>query len=279
MEYVARWQGMGIRVFLTLDDAYHLIPDYMKTPDKLWEDPAMAKELLQNLPVFDGIFVPSPGLADELTKFGAKTYYIKNYPDLKHPAILHALKSRVNRHDNNYVIGWGGSHQHSLAPIVPVFEELIAEWPELQIWIVGNPAAFNLLGNIPPHRKRRFPRMPYGPYLATIKQFDVFAIPLEGKYDNCRSWIKPLESALMGVPWVATDNRIYRDCRGGRLARSKNQWKEALMSPEVAATNWALEQGISEHIQEYIDVLLGDNSNLWRRRRRTHRRRRKKRKG
>lgn len=279
MDYVKRWLDKGIKVFMTLDDAYHLMPDYMKPPTKLWSDPSIVKQFRKNLRIFDGVFVPSPGLADELTRFGAKVYHIKNYPDLNHPAIQYALNGRVNRYDNNYVIGWGGSHHHSLVHIVPVLEELVEEWPMLQIWIVGNNAAFDALENIPPHRKRQFPRMPYGLYLTTIKQFDVFAIPLEGRYDQCRSWVKPLEAALMGVPWVATDDRIYKDCQGGRLVRGQAQWKEALMSPEIAATEWALEQGISDHIQEYINVLLGDNSNLWRRGRRSHRRRAKKRKG
>ena len=278
MEFVKRWQEKGIKVFLSIDDAYHILPDYFKTPQKFWTDPKNAKAFVKNLKVFDGVFVPSPGLAEEVSKFGATVYYIKNYPDLNHPAIQLALQSRVNRYDDRYVIGWGGSHHHSISAVIPALEELVKEWPKIQVWIVGNNAAFNMLENIPMENKRYFPRMSYSPYLSTIKQFDVFAIPLVGRYDQCRSWIKPLEAALMGVPWVATDDRIYKECQGGRLVRSKAQWKEALMSPEIAATDWAVEQDISKHIEEYIDVLLGGNTYLWRGRRRINRRRTKKRK-
>lgn len=278
MDFVERWQECGIKVFLTFDDAYHIIPDYFKTPQKVWTDPKNVKAFVSNLKVFDGVFVPSPGLAAEVSKFGAKVHYVKNYPDLNHPGIQFALKSEIVRQDNRYVIGWGGSHHHSLSAVLPALEELVKEVPEIQVWIVGNAAAFNMLGNIPPENKRFFPRMPYGNYLSIIKQFDVFAIPLAGRYDQCRSWIKPLEAALMGVPWVATDDRIYKECRGGRLVRGKEQWKQALMSPEVAAAEWAMEQDISGHIQEYIDALLGSDTNLWRSRRRPHRRRTKKRK-
>ena len=278
MGFVKRWQDRGIKVFLTFDDAYHIIPNYFKTPSKIWTDPENTKEFTQNLKVFDGVFVPSPGLAAEVSKFGAKVHCVKNYPDLNHPAIQLALRSAILRRDDRYVIGWGGSHHHSMPAVLPALEELVGEWPEIQVWIVGNAAAFNILENIPLENKRFFPRMPYTNYLATIKQFDVFAIPLVGKYDRCRSWIKPLEAALMGVPWVATDDRIYKECQGGRLVKGKEQWKEALMSPEVAAQEWAMAQGISEHIQEYVDVLLGSDTYLWRGRRRTNRRRTKKRK-
>lgn len=277
MSFVKRWQERGIPVYLSFDDAYHLIPDYMTT-GKVWAEEGAKKEWTRNLRHFDGLFVPSTGLARAISKFGGKIHVIKNYPDLNHPAIRYALEEPLSRRDDRYVIGWGGSHHHSVEKIVTVLEELVEEWPQVQIWVVGNNAAFNLLGSIPPSHKRVFPRMPYGNYLAATKEFDVFAIPLVGKYDHSRSWIKPLEAALMGVPWVATYHEIYKECKGGRLVRSKAQWKEALMSPEIAATEWALEQGIADHIQEYTDVLLGGNSYLWRGRRRPNKRSSKKRK-
>ena len=142
---------------------------------------------------------------------------------------------------------------------MPVFKRLVKQEPRVQIWIVGNNDAFSCLLDIPIENKRLFPVQPYGPYLATIKQLDVFAIPLSGKYDRCRSWIKPLEAALMSVPWVATRNRIYRECQGGVLVKTKQQWEEALMSPIAADRDWAMQQDIVNHIEEYVDVFSGNS--------------------
>jgi glycosyltransferase involved in cell wall biosynthesis len=242
-----------------LASAWELTPDYI-TSKPTWNKETIAQFRNTLETWIDGIFVPSEGLSRELGRYGHlsqcmnKVHIIPNYPDLNFPAYEYALNASKMRSDDRYVVGWGGSHHHSIEQLVPVFKRLIKIEPLVQIWIVGNSRAFNLLEDIPMEHKRYFPAMPYGPYLVMIKQFDIFAIPLKGRYDYCRSWIKPLESALMGVPWVATHNRIYQKCKGGRLVRTKEQWKNALLSPIQADQEWALRQDITDHIGEYLEV-------------------------
>lgn len=259
VEHVRRWKEQGKRVFTTFDDAYWLMPDYI-TSKPTWNRKAVGQFMQTINTLLDGVIVPSEGITRAL-KRPSNIHVIPNYPDLSFPAYQYALDAPIMRTDDRYVIGWGGSHHHSIEQLVPMFHELIKIEPRVQIWIVGNVRAFNLLEGIPIEYKRFFPTMPYGPYLAMIKQFDVFAIPLKGKYDSCRSWIKPLEAALMGVPWVATRNRIYQDCKGGVLVKTKKQWTEALLSPITADKEWAMQQDITDHIGEYVDV-FSSHSNL-----------------
>lgn len=262
--HIHRWKQQGKMVFATFDDAYWLMPDYV-TAKPTWSGEVIRQwfETLQTL--IDGIFVPSVGLKEELIQWGHlllphKIHVIPNYPDLGFPAYEYALNAPKIRTDDRYVIGWGGSHHHSIEQLVPIFKQLIEIEPLVQIWIVGNSRAFNLLEDIPPENKRYFSPLPYGPYLSMIKQFDIFAIPLDGEYDFCRSWIKPLEAALMGVPWVATKNQIYQDCKGGVLVKTEKQWVDALLSPIAAGPEWAKQQDITDHIGEYLNVFGGDSN-------------------
>jgi len=262
IKHVRRWKEQGKKVFTTFDDAYWIMPDYI-TSKPTWDKKAITqfRDTLETL--IDGIFVPSEGLKRELGRYGHlsqsmdKVHVIPNYPDLSFPAYQYAFQKPKMRSDDRYVVGWGGSHHHSIEQLVPVFKQLIKIEPCVQIWIVGNSRAFNLLEDIPIEHKRYFPTMPYGPYLVMIKQFDIFAIPLKGRYDHCRSWIKPLEAALMGVPWVATRNRIYQDCQGGVLVKTKKQWMDALLSPISSDKEWAMQQDITDHIGEYLEVFDG----------------------
>lgn len=253
IEHVRRWKKQGKKVFTTFDDAYWIMPDYISSKPT-WNKEAIEQFRRTIEVLIDGIFVPSVGLAKELKRHAKKVHVIPNYPDLSFPAYQYAFNISKMRFDDRYVIGWGGSHHHSLEQLVPIFQQLIKIEPQIQIWIIGNAQAFNLLKDIPAENKRAFPPMPYGSYLCMIKQFDIFAIPLQGRYDFCRSWIKPLESALMGVPWVATKNRIYKDCRGGVLVKNKAEWIEALLSPVMADQEWAMQQDITDHIGEYLQV-------------------------
>lgn len=263
-DHIYRWKQQGKKVFTTFDDAYWIMPDYMHSKPT-WSEEVVGQfyETLRTL--IDGIFIPSVGLKKELARRGRllshKIHVIPNYPDLSFPAYRYALDAPKTRSDDYYVIGWGGSHHTSTEQLVHVFQELIEIEPRVQIWIVGNSRAFSLLEDIPAENKRYFPPVPYGPYLAMIKQFDIFAIPIEGRYDFCRSWIKPLEAALMGVPWVATKNQIYQDCKGGVLVRTKKQWVDALLSPIAADQEWAKQQDITEHIGGYLDV-FGNSTDL-----------------
>lgn len=253
-ERVQQWKKQGKKVFGTFDDAYWRMPDYIRSKPT-WSK-KVVREFRQMLGVIDGAIVPSENLQRDVAKFG-NIHFIPNYPDLSFPAYQYAFDFPILRNDTRYVIGWGGSHYHSIKQLIPIFEQLIRTEPRVQIWIMGNARAFNLLEDIPLEHKRYFPIQPYGNYLALIKQFDVFAIPLAGKYDQCRSWIKPLEAALMGVPWVATSNRIYRGCKGGTLVKSNAEWREALLAPQKADREWALQQDITQHIEEYLEVLDG----------------------
>lgn len=252
---IAQWKKDGKKVFATFDDAYWDLPDYM--PSKAAWTKENLRAFYDTLGIVDGTIVPSVNLRRALTKHGP-VHFIPNYPDLSFPAYKYAFDMPVSRDEGRHVIGWGGSHPHSVPQLLPVFKKIIEIEPRVQIWTIGGYGTRDMLRELPPDYRRHFSPLPYGNYLHLVKHFDVFAIPLSGSYDKCRSWIKPLEAALMGVPWVATKSRIYEDCQGGVLVKkNKGNWVRALLSPPEHGKEWAMQQDITQHIGEYLEVFNG----------------------
>jgi glycosyltransferase involved in cell wall biosynthesis len=69
-------------------------------------------------------------------------------------------------------------------------------------------------------------------WAAAIAQIGVGVAPLQdNRFNEAKSWLKPLEYAAVGVPWVASDRNEYRRlaARGaGRLARKRTDWVKHL---------------------------------------------------
>ena len=66
----------------------------------------------------------------------------------------------------------------------------------------------------------------------TVSMFDIGVAPLFGIYDQRRSWIKGIEYALGGVPWIGTEGEPYRDLLdwpvGVQGPETPDFWEEAL---------------------------------------------------
>jgi glycosyltransferase involved in cell wall biosynthesis len=65
-----------------------------------------------------------------------------------------------------------------------------------------------------------------------IAEFDLGIVPLENNtFNDSKSWLKGLELASLGVPFVASPTPDYRKLHGhgvGLLAESRNQWVRQL---------------------------------------------------
>lgn len=246
------WALSHRRTFLTIDDAYHLMPP--SSPSKVvWDEHAL--RLLRNYASSSqGVFCPSLKLSRDAI-CGGKGIYIPNYPD------LNDVPPAPQQPPESTVIGWGATQQHtqSLTVVTEALHAVLQQRTDVQVWMITSPSIF-ASAKLPSHRARLLHwRRPYRSYMEFIaKHFTVGLAPLYGGYDQRRSWIKPLEYALMGIPWVGSHMSEYRKVQGGLTVGKRANWTAAILEsldkPRGEAVGWARQQGIDDHIREYMEV-------------------------
>ena len=250
------------RVVLTFDDNYLLLPQY-SSANKFWKQALPG--FLAALPLVDLVIVPSEKLADDFRHRCKKIRVVPNFHDGKlwdQPAI-----------DNGklYTLGWGGSEQHlqswTGSKIFPALKEVLSQRPEWQLVIYG--AMFGPLfeGAGIPVTVRDW--VPFERWPGEVRGFDIGLAPLSGDYDMRRSFLKPLEYGLAGIPFIATDAAPYAGkVKGGLLVRNfKDRWQEALetlmdsqgvrSSMGTDAKIWADDYRMDRNVACYEEVLWG----------------------
>lgn len=138
------------------------------------------------------------------------------------------------RHVDNETIGWGGS-LHSHPDDVPVLGAAMMRL------IKENGAQFLSIGD--PDGIRQALRLPdepptYGPvnigaWPFALADLGIGIAPLAhtSRFNQAKSWLKPLEMASLGVPWVASPGPEYRrlhELGCGVLAEKPRDWYREL---------------------------------------------------
>jgi glycosyltransferase involved in cell wall biosynthesis len=134
------------------------------------------------------------------------------------------------------VIGYGSgtpTHDADFAVVVPALLDLLARYPQVELWLVGPlevPPALATFGA----RIRRYPLMAWQPYLELASHFDIALAPLESENLFCRakSEIKFVEAGLVGVPTVAARSDAFAHAIehgvDGLLASHTAEWISGL---------------------------------------------------
>lgn len=175
------------------------------TPTPLYQFKSALKE-------FDAITTPSRRLCSDWERFSRKAIYIPNYLDLYryHP---------VQKQEKDYlVIGWGGSVGHlqswrgsgSLQAVASVLRKR----KNVKLMICGSDPRIvkaKELSSVNPSQIISQPFVPFQQWNTIIGQFDIGLAPLQGAYDQRRSWIKVMEYMALGVPWIASKSNPYQE--------------------------------------------------------------------
>jgi len=67
-------------------------------------------------------------------------------------------------------------------------------------------------------------------YPQAVAQFDVGIVPLElTRFNEAKSWLKGLEMAALGVPFVASPTEQYRALGAGWIADKPREWERCLL--------------------------------------------------
>lgn len=237
LDAVSYWQGMGKPVVVDMDDAYQMLP---------WSNPAKPfwhlkdggehlEILVKAMSMSDGLISPNRLLLNDWSHC-TRGYYLQNYAEKSWWENIPSKKELQFRRglSNRIVIGWGGSVSHYDSwwgsGIREAAARVCARHPEVLWLICGNDYRIFEQLPVPASQKHFQPGVPPNIWPQIVNSFDIGVAPLYGLYDQRRSWIKGMEYALAGIPWVATQGEPYRDIAdlGILVENDVNVWEYAL---------------------------------------------------
>jgi len=289
-ERIQECQAKGIKCLARFDDNYALIPAYISS-HWLWRrsiltgikegrpvgfkmQQSMLKQFREGLGICDAASAPSRLLCQDYERYAKKMYFIPNFPDLGNPA----WTASKPEHEG-IIIGWGGggTHKQSIrdSNIIGALQRICRDFGQVKVMICGHEpyAKEQLAKMLPEGRLITQDWVPTHEWPFTVANFDIGLAPLAGTYDDRRSWIKIMDYAILGIPYVCTDAAPYQGCRGGIKVKNKSKsWYRALKTlitrPSTVdklvavGRTWSWRCGIDGNVNHYLnmfeEILKGD---------------------
>lgn len=247
LDAIRYFQGQGKPVVMDLDDEYQTLP-YSNPAKQFWhrrefltpeqtviEGGAM-RMMERGVQLSNGLVSPNRLLLMNWQYLSGNSYYLPNFAELQWWQNLPPrAEQKADRNlDGKIVIGWGGSLSHYDSwwgsGIIPAARAICERHPEVVWMICGGDDSIAQLLDLPKRQIYRQQGVPPQEWPKVVRTFDIGVAPLYGPYDQNRSWIKAIEYALAGVPFVATSGHPYSDCEdiGLRVPMGAQEWEEAL---------------------------------------------------
>ena len=187
----------------------------------------------------DGVIVSTQYLADRVSTFipADRIHLLENHVEID------KFTPRVHTESEKPVIGWVGSTAHrdrDLSILKSAYKLAGDKFGYHHSGHVGwHPHFYDEVGMgkddvtillpVPPHK------------LGELFVFDIGVVPLNiTPFNQAKSWIKGLEYAAAGIPFIASPSDEYKRLQGyygiGRIAKNPKEWKKhlnALRDPDV----------------------------------------------
>jgi processive 1,2-diacylglycerol beta-glucosyltransferase len=257
-----------IPVVLDIDDLLLELPE--DHPDRISHafTPSLLPLFLAMLDV-DLITVTTSPLRDYASDYNKNVIILPNYLDdqfwqLKAPTLRTTREEKI-------VIGYMGGHTHQpdLAMLQPVIQALNNRFPErleFRFWGTEPPLELSMYTNIHWDGQITWNYPDFASHFLTHSA-DILIAPLaSNKFNRCKSSIKYLEYAALGVPGIYSNVNPYTDVirhqHNGLLASSADEWIECLVQ---LIENTGLSYSIAINAQADItsNWLLSKNASLW----------------
>jgi glycosyltransferase involved in cell wall biosynthesis len=267
---IRQLQAKGVRVVVEIDDDFeHISPRNISwTSVQPHLSPGRnRRHLKEACEIADLVTVSTPALANVYASHG-RFVVIPNCVPADY------LLIRQEAHPETYV-GWSGStetHPDDLQVCGNgIARALAATGAKMAIVGTGRGVRYNLgLPEIPlASGWRSLPDYP-----EALAQFDVGIVPLElTPFNEAKSWLKGLEMAAVGVPFVASPTQQYRDLTmmgAGLLAETPRQWEglvkrlvrdveyraEVAAAGRAVAEQWTIERNIERWTDAWAKALV-----------------------
>jgi len=253
-------QRKGVRVVVEIDDDF----EHVEPRNISWKavqpnlSPGRNREHLRRAcELADLVTVSTPALAAVYGRHG-RVVVLPNYV----PAAY--LRIRQEAHDGLYV-GWSGSidtHPDDLQMCgTGVQRALLATGANMAVVGTGKGVKGALgLSQVPLACGWRSLQ----DYPDAVAQFDVGIVPLNpSPFNEAKSWLKGLEMASVGVPFIASPTQQYRaltSLGAGMLAESPRQW-EGMLKRLLRDVGWREE--VAARGRE-VAATLTVEANAWR---------------
>jgi len=213
----------------------------------------------------DGAIVSTEPLA---RRIGALLQHVFVHPNVASREMMHlAARARLLRgmraatgrapHDVTFAYLSGTpTHKRDFAEAESSLAWVMDRYPAVRLLTVGHIDVRDTFARFGA-RHTHIPLMPWQRLFEVMSEVDVNLAPLErgNPFTECKSSIKYLEAALVGVPTIATPladfQRVIESERNGFLADSKEAWRDGLRQLVESAS---LREGIGERALE--DVLV-----------------------
>lgn len=215
-------QSKGVAVVVDIDDDLEAIPRGIKAwdaaqphrnPDENWR--WFAKIAARA----DWVTVSTPQLAEVYGSHGRVTVVPNTVPS--------EWLGFTRAEGDPLTVGWAGSpahHPFDLEQTAGQVGQVVAE-QDARFHTIGHPDTLERLKVAGTWE----PWMPWGEYVQALAKFDVGLVPLkDSRFNRGKSWLKGLELAALGIPFVASPTPEYRRLDAGLLAKGAGGWRKHL---------------------------------------------------
>lgn len=220
-----------------------------------------SKEYLDAMEQCDFISVSTKGMSDLVKSFFDKPVILwRNVLDGETLSIVAEQKRQsidsVNINDNIIISYMSGSRAHDadFTTIEKVLRDIMSDYPNVQLLIGGYAAISNELQPYT-HRIKQFPFSGYAGYFKHLALADICVIPLlQDRFNDCKSAIRYLEAAVLGIPTVASNIGDFRNLiisgENGFLADSSEEWDKVLRE---LVMDKELRNKLSENSKQFVE--------------------------
>ena len=215
----------GAKMVLDLDDDPFSIDE--RHPLYEFRNDSEAK-IARMIAISDHITVSTQHLKEVISKHHPDVTVLPNAID---PEIWKVTKKQ--RNDGKIRIGWvaSGSHLVDTPLINPVFDEILAKYPQVELHLCGFTDKSSSRGDREFHHQGTVGYDTYPQFLADL-DLDIAVAPLlDIPFNRSKSNIKWLENAMLETPMVLSDVEPYKcvnHYKNGYLASNHAQWVKYL---------------------------------------------------
>lgn len=208
------------------DDVWNIHPS--NPAYQTWSKPGMLQAAEECIRSCQAVTTTTPALAEQLSKMNKDVNVIPNML----PGEFWRYERPKPQRDDAVTIGWAGSITHfaDLKILEGAMEQVLDEYPHVEFLYAG-------AAEIPfkPHARMRarLDSVKLEQYPWLLWNFDIGLAPvLDTKFNRCKSDLKYLEYAAVGLPVIASKVEPYANSvvhgENGYLARNPKDWLKYL---------------------------------------------------